>query len=119
MIGRSPLATALSNAALILFFGVIVIPIVWMVMTAFKPAREVYTMAVVFTPTLENFVTIFKPPWSIGHRIVNSVLVTFFTLIIAIPVSVLAAYSFSRFDFFMKRGLFSSCWRRNSCRRWW
>lgn len=106
MIGRTPLSTAISNAVLILFFGVIVIPIAWMVMTAFKPARDVYTMAFVFTPTVENFITIFKPPWNIGHRIVNSVVVTFFTLVIAIPLSVLAAYSFSRFDFFMKRGLF-------------
>lgn len=106
MIGRSPLATALGNATLMLFLGIIVIPILWMVVTAFKPPRDVYTMAFTFTPTLDNFVQIFRPPWNIGWRIFNSVVVTACTLAIAMPLSIMAAYSFSRFEFLFKRGLF-------------
>ncbi len=37
---------------------------------------------------------------------VNSVVIAVATVSIAIPVSVLAAYAFSRFDFMFKRGLF-------------
>lgn len=104
--GRPALMPAIQGALLLLFFGIIVLPIAWMLMTAFKPPREVFTMAVVFTPTLDNLFAVFRPPWNLGWRIMNSVIITVTTLAIAIPISILAAYSFSRFEFAMKRGLF-------------
>jgi multiple sugar transport system permease protein len=102
----SPLKTAATSATLLLFFGVIVFPIAWMALTAFKLPRDVYSVTWVFTPTIENFFTIFEPPWNLGRRIVNSVIVSVTTVAIAIPASVLAAYAFSRFEFLFKRGLF-------------
>jgi multiple sugar transport system permease protein len=93
-------------AALILVFGVIVFPIAWIVITAFKLPRDVYALTFVFEPTIENFFTVFEPPWYIGRRIVNSVIIAAATLSIAIPAAILAAYAFSRFDFFAKRSLF-------------
>ena len=36
MNARSPLAAALQSAVLLLFFGMIVFPIAWMMLTAFK-----------------------------------------------------------------------------------
>lgn len=91
---------------LILFFGIIVFPIAWMVLTAFKQPRDVYSLTFVFTPTIENFFTVFEAPWTIGRRIVNSIIVAGATLGIAIPAAILAAYSFSRFHFMLKRSLF-------------
>lgn len=93
-------------AALLLALGIILFPIVWMMLAAFKTPRDVYSVTWLFTPTIENFFTVFQPPWNIGRRIVNSVIISVATVGIAIPVSVLAAYAFSRFEFFMKRGLF-------------
>ncbi|HRJ68487.1 MAG TPA: carbohydrate ABC transporter permease [Beijerinckiaceae bacterium] len=102
----APRPPVLVSAALILLFGIIVFPIAWMVLTAFKQPRDVYSLTFVFAPTLENFITVFQPPWNIGRRIVNSLLIAGGTLAIAIPAAILAAYSFSRFQFMFKRSLF-------------
>ena len=74
-------------------------PILWIVLTAFKARPDVYQMSVLFTPTLQNFVAAFEAPYVLGDRLLNSVLVTLGTLVIAIPVSTAAAYAFSRFRF--------------------
>jgi multiple sugar transport system permease protein len=102
----SPIKTALVSATLLLFFGVIVLPIAWMILTAFKVPREVYSLSLIFTPTIDNFFTVFERPWFLGRRIVNSVIISVVTVGIAIPISIMAAYAFSRFDFMFKRGLF-------------
>lgn len=74
-------------------------PILWIVLTAFKARPDVYQMSVLFTPTLQNFFAAFQAPYVLGDRLLNSVLVTLGTLLIAIPVSTAAAYAFSRFRF--------------------
>jgi multiple sugar transport system permease protein len=102
----SPLATAAVSATLLVFFGIIVFPIAWMALTAFKLPRDVYSVTWIFAPTIDNFFTVFQPPWNIGRRIVNSVIISAATVVIAIPAAVLAAYAFSRFEFMFKRGLF-------------
>jgi ABC-type glycerol-3-phosphate transport system permease component len=88
---RSPLATALQSAVLLLFFGMIVFPIAWMMLTAFKLPRDVYQLGLGFSPTVQNFGIVFEAPWNIGLRIVNSMVVAFFTLSIAIPAAILSA----------------------------
>lgn len=100
---RTPLLT---SVLLVLFFGIIVFPIAWMILTAFKQPKDVYSLTFAFKPTFENFFTVFEPPWNIGQRIVNSLIISGATLAIAIPSAILAAYSFSRFEFMFKRSLF-------------
>jgi multiple sugar transport system permease protein len=102
----TPRTSLVSSALLILFFGIIVFPILWMMLTAFKQPRDVYSLTFAFRPTFDNFFTVFEPPWNIGRRIVNSLIISGATLAIAIPAAILAAYSFSRFDFMFKRSLF-------------
>jgi multiple sugar transport system permease protein len=92
----TPLVQAI-GIPLTLFF--VLFPIVWMGMTSFKPRRLIYTLQVLFTPTLENFRTIFSPEWAFGGLMLNSVIVTTSTILVAIPVATLAAYGFSRLDF--------------------
>ena len=74
-------------------------PILWIILTAFKARPDVYQMSVFFTPTLQNFVAAFEAPYVLGDRLLNSVLVTLGTLLIAIPASTAAAYAFSRYRF--------------------
>lgn len=74
------------------------LPIFWITLTAFKPVQEVYSLSVFFQPTLENFSRIFSAEYNFGRFYSNSTIVVFFTLLITMPVSVLAAYSISRFD---------------------
>ncbi len=84
------------------------LPILWMMLTAFKLPRDVYSLdsALVFTPTLENLVTIFQHPWNLGGKALNSVLVASGTVLLAVPMATLAAYAFSRLDFRFKKALF-------------
>ena len=95
-------------AGLLLIMGTILLPIAWIMLTGFKQPRDVYALgsAFVFTPTLENFHTVFAHPWNLGQKIFNSVVVASATVLIAIPMATLAAYAFSRFSFPFKRTLF-------------
>ena len=86
--------TALLLAALL----VILFPILWMALTAFKRPVDLFDLTVFFTPTIDNFRAIFAHPWNIGATLLNSAIVAFATVLIAIPASTLAAYAFSRFD---------------------
>ena len=72
-------------------------PVVWIAATAFKAPRDVMSASLLFDPTLENFVTALGPPYFIGQRLLNSLIVTIGTLVLSIPVATAAAYAFSRF----------------------
>ena len=74
-------------------------PVLWIFATAFKAPRDVLSLRILFEPTLQNFATAFGNPYYIGERLLNSVIVTVATLIVALPVSTAAAYAFSRFRF--------------------
>ncbi|RYY72475.1 MAG: carbohydrate ABC transporter permease, partial [Comamonadaceae bacterium] len=76
-----------------------ILPVLWIMATAFKPRVDVFALAIAFKPTLANLATAFGAPYLLGSRLVNSLLVTAGTLAIAVPVSTLAAYAFSRFRF--------------------
>lgn len=105
---RARAHAALRQALVLAGLASILLPILWMALTAFKLPRDVYSLdsALVFSPTLENFRTIFAHPWNLGNKIVNSLLVAAGTVLLAIPMATLAAYAFSRFDFRFRQTLF-------------
>lgn len=74
------------------------LPIFWIVLTAFKPESEVYTTSIFFQATLDNFRTVFGSTFNLGKYYSNSLIVVAVTLLITIPVSILASYSLSRFQ---------------------
>jgi multiple sugar transport system permease protein len=80
----------------------IFLPILWLILTSFKIPRDAYTTKWFFTPTLKNFIDIFKPPMSFGPLVWNSFIISFLTATIDVFVGVFAAYAFSRFRFKMK-----------------
>ena len=85
------------RAVLVAVSIIIIFPIAWMFLTAFKLPRDAYSISLNFTPTLNNFVTVFSDPWNLGSMVMNSIVVAGTTVAIAIPCASLAAYSFSRF----------------------
>jgi len=92
---------------LLLLIGVIVMfPILWMVMTAFKPVRDVYVYTAWFQPTLDSFREVFNPRWRIGEKLMNSVIISVGVVIISTPIAVAASYAFSRLDFPFRRSMF-------------
>ena len=75
----------------------ILVPIYWIVSGAFKQQVDIFQLKLLFTPTLENIEIIFRSPYNLFDKLVNSTLVALSTILIAIPIATMAAYSFSRF----------------------
>ena len=86
--------------------AVMMIPILWIAMAAFKTHVDVYQLKVFFTPTLENFRTVFQSPYSLHDKLLNSTIVALATVLVAIPMATMAAYSFSRFRLVGERIMF-------------
>ena len=103
---REAIVHWLRGLAVVLLLAVFLGPILWIILTAFKPLSAVYSMSLAFEPTLDNFREVFKKPFYLGDRILNSVVISFFTVLIGVPVALAAAYSFSRFSMKFKKSLF-------------
>ena len=78
--------------------AVMLVPIIWIFLAAFKTHVDVYQLKILFRPTLENFGLVFAPPYYLSQKLFNSTIVAAATVAIAIPVATCAAYSFSRFQ---------------------
>ncbi|MGY4690743.1 carbohydrate ABC transporter permease [Salibacterium sp. K-3] len=87
----------LENMGVLLIVVFLFLPIFWIVITAFKPEQDIYSLSLLFEPTLENFKAVFSSGYNFGKYYSNSAIVVIVTLSITLPVSVLAAYSISRF----------------------
>lgn len=106
---------ALETLALLLIIAFIVLPILWLAITAIKPQEKAYSTTLIFRPTLENFEIIFsdtsviinegtdRERGEVGRKmipnVINSVIVSGATILVAIPLATLAAYAFSRYQF--------------------
>ena len=111
----------LETLALILIIFFIMLPIVWLALTAIKPQEKAYTTDIIFPPTLDNFRIIFsdtsviinegtaRERGSVGRNMVpnvfNSIIVSGATILISIPLATIAAYAFSRYVFLGNRAL--------------
>jgi len=88
----------IAQIVLILFATfVMLVPILWIFLAAFKNHIDVFQLKLRFAPTFENFFTVFEQPYNLGDKLINSTIVSFVTVLIAIPIATMAAYSFSRF----------------------
>ncbi len=108
-------AKLLETAALLLIIAFIVLPIFWLAITAIKPQEKAYTTDLVFQPTIDNFRIIFsdesvlinagtdRERGEVGRNmfpnVINSVVVSGATILVAIPLATIAAYAFSRYLF--------------------
>lgn len=111
---KSPVKRALLYVAVILVCLVFIFPIFWMVATAFKTRAQAFSWPPLFIwePTTRNFIDIFLKRqteieaitgWELelatGAEIffINSMIVTFGSIVLALLIGTLAAYSFSRY----------------------
>ena len=78
----------------ILFFS----PILWMIICSLKTKTEILTIPPkwLFVPTLNNYIGLFDR-FNFTKELMNSIFISLSAVIIAVVVSFLAAYSFSRF----------------------
>ena len=105
----SPAWWRAAEKVILLLVGIaIVFPIGWMILTAFKRPADVYQLSLFFRPTLDNFRLVFGPEWKVGGLALHSLVVATATVVLAIPIAVCAAYSFSRARFRGQGALFQT-----------
>jgi N,N'-diacetylchitobiose transport system permease protein len=101
---RTLRAVALNGAG-VLVAVVTLAPILWMISTAFKPPREIFSLTphpLPAHPTLANFGTVFSGRvigLSFWTFFVNSLFVTLTAVVVASLISLLAAVAVARFRF--------------------
>jgi ABC-type glycerol-3-phosphate transport system permease component len=98
---RIPSARRLALGAINLAVAlVILLPFFWMVSVSLKPATEAFAIPARLwpeNPTLENYVTAFRPEFR--AYFVNSIVVSLATVIITVTLALFAAYAFTRAQF--------------------
>jgi arabinogalactan oligomer / maltooligosaccharide transport system permease protein len=103
---RSPLASVLLHSTLVLASLIAVFPIVWVVLSSFKPGVWVQSseLSLVKDPTLENYSFVLTqtnfPRWFL-----NSVIVAAITMLLGVFMAATTGYAMSRFNFPGRRTL--------------
>lgn len=92
---------------LLLVLAIADLPLLWIVLTAFKPDQEIVAFPPTIVPkefTLENFENLFLiSPFS--SYLTNSLTVAVATTVLTVALGTVAAYSFTRFRFRFLRGV--------------
>ena len=90
----------ISGVVIALLFGMILFPLYFMAITAFKIEREIYSELtwIPREPTLENFYNVFYN-FGIPLYLRNTLIVAVTTTVIVVVISVLAAYALTRLRF--------------------
>jgi ABC-type glycerol-3-phosphate transport system permease component len=98
---RNATNLVLQNLATILIIIFVIFPIFWLILTAFKPERYVFSNAFIFPPTFDNFKAIFggSGTFDFTGYVINSVTISLGVIAIAIPLAIMAAYVLSRYVF--------------------
>jgi N,N'-diacetylchitobiose transport system permease protein len=100
-IPRRPLMTWLANIVGILATAVLVFPVYWLVTTAFKRGKDMQTYVPHFLPfpgTLQHFRDALHKPYFL-HSLLNSAIVTFSVVVLAMFVAFFAAIAIARTKF--------------------
>lgn len=86
---------------LILLALVFILPLVWMISTAFKPFQEVLQANwLPIKPTLANFTSIFNDPSvPVYNWFVNSVLISTIYTVLILIIDAMAGYAYARLEF--------------------
>jgi multiple sugar transport system permease protein len=83
--------------------ALIILPLVWMLSTSFKPKSEWFTRSIEWVPktfTLENYQKLFSNPATpIGNWFFNSVMVAVISTVLVLAIDSLAAYAYARMEF--------------------
>lgn len=90
-----------------IFTFIIIFPYLWLAITSLKTRVDIFSIPpkFFFTPTLKNYISAFIEQ-GFSKYIINSLIISFCATFFSVIVSVLAAYAFSRYNFFGKRHIF-------------
>lgn len=98
---KNKVGTVLLYCLMTLAAAVFLLPIVWVVISSFKPASELFawppTMFPV-SPTLENYTIAFSKG-EFGRFFVNSFFVTVVATVLTLLINVMSGYAFAKYEF--------------------
>lgn len=99
----------LSRLALVFFCTTVVVPLLWVLSSSFKTGPEIFSApwSLPRSPQWQNYTNAWREG-GIGHYFVNSVIVTFATLAILLPIGAMAAYIFARYPFRGSKPMFAA-----------
>jgi multiple sugar transport system permease protein len=107
-VGAGRVYRLLQYVLLVLFGLFFVLPLLWMVATAFKPFNEwLDPNWIPRAPTLENFTSVFQDPTlPVGRWFVNSMLIAVVFTVLVLVIDATAAYAYARMEFRGRKLLF-------------
>jgi len=106
MIRLSIASRSIGHAAAGLASLLVLMPMMLVVLTAFKPPSEIYSsLPFPLHPTLDNFRRLFEV--SFGTYLWNSFATTILRVAGQVLIAILAAYAFARFEFRFREALFA------------
>ena len=96
---KNVVGNVLCYFAVIIVSLVTIFPLAWMFITSIKMELDVLTLPpkLLFEPTFENYLFVFERS-KFTQGLINSLTVVFAAIAITLPISMLAAYSFARFN---------------------
>lgn len=93
---------------LVILALLVLLPVIWMIFSAFKPEKEIISWPPTFFPasvTLQNFVGV-QDRINILRYMLNSVIYAGVTTLLAVVVNSMAGYAYAFYEFKGKTGLF-------------
>ena len=93
---------------LLVFALVTLVPLYWMVVSSFKPQREIFSLTTTWfpaNPTVDNYVGLFQET-NFGRWMFNSIAVTALSTLLGIFLASMAGFAFAKYEFKGKRLLF-------------
>jgi sn-glycerol 3-phosphate transport system permease protein len=103
--GRPDLFHVTAAVFMAVLAALFLIPVIWMVRTAFVPAGEALNITALPAPTLRNFGRVWQAA-SFGRYYVNTILMTVGILAVQFVSITMAGYAFARIDFYGSKVLF-------------
>ena len=100
-----PVGQLLINGIMLLFLAVSMIPLIWVIRTAFIPKDLALDLTALALPTLDNFKRVLAAA-PFGKYYGNTIFITAGVLLIQFMLITLAGYAFARIDFYGSKVLF-------------
>lgn len=88
---------------ILLLLLIFLFPFIWMIITAFKPSVDAIALPPIwnFSPTLSNFIQVLTNTTNgnFPKMLLNSVIVSFFTMVLGMITGTMAAFALARYSF--------------------
>jgi ABC-type glycerol-3-phosphate transport system permease component len=85
------------RVALIVIVGLFLVPVAWLITTAYKPGRDIFSFppTFAFTPTLDNFRGVFRY-FDLFHLVESSLVITLGSVAVSLLIGIPAGYALAR-----------------------